>query len=224
MVSDGEAGEGGSGVGTLVEPVEISGMRGYLHRPVGDAIGGLVLTHGAGSDCNAELLVAAARELARLGWMVLRCNLAYRQQRPTGPPRSSDARRNRDGLRLALQSVRADYRGSVYLGGHSYGGRQASILAAEEAGVADALLLLSYPLHPPRKPEQLRTEHWPELRTPVFFVHGDRDSFGRVEEMREWVERIPARRHLEVMEGAAHDLKAGRDLGFCERFVAFCGK
>jgi len=72
----------------------------------------------------------------------------------------------------------------VFLGGHSYGGRQTSMLIAEEPGLADGLLLLSYPLHPPRKPGELRTKHFPELRKAAFFVHGTRDPFGTIKEMK----------------------------------------
>ena len=65
------------------------------------------------------------------------------------------------------------------------GGRQSSMLAAEQSEVCDGLLLLSYPLHPPRKPEQLRTQHLPDVRTPALFVHGTRDPFGLPDEMEQ---------------------------------------
>lgn len=100
--------------------------------------------------------------------------------------------------------------GPVILGGHSYGGRQATLLAAEEPGLADALLLLSYPLHPPNKPEQLRTAHFPALRTPALFVHGSKDPFGTIEEMRAALELIPAKKELLALSGLGHDLAQGR--------------
>ena len=94
----------------------------------------------------------------------------------------------------------------VILGGHSYGGRQATLLAAEAPTVADTLLLLSYPLHPPRKPEQLRTQHFPQLQTPALFIHGTRDPFGSIEEMTSALTAIPARHHLVAIEKAGHEL------------------
>jgi predicted alpha/beta-hydrolase family hydrolase len=97
----------------------------------------------------------------------------------------------------------------VVLGGHSYGGRQASMLAGEDATVADALLLLSYPLHVPDKPAQLRTEHFPALRTPSLFVHGTKDPFGTPDEMRNALSLISARKELMLIDGAAHDLRKG---------------
>ncbi|HTR66165.1 MAG TPA: alpha/beta family hydrolase, partial [Terriglobales bacterium] len=92
------------------------------------------------------------------------------------------------------------------LGGHSYGGRQATMLCAEAPELADGLLLLSYPLHPPRKPEQLRTQHFPALRTPALFVHGTRDPFGSIEEMQSALKLVPGRTVLVRVEGAGHDL------------------
>jgi predicted alpha/beta-hydrolase family hydrolase len=68
------------------------------------------------------------------------------------------------------------------------------------------LLLLSYPLHPPRKPEQLRIQHLPTLRTSALFVHGTRDPFGSVDEMTKALELIPAKNELMKVEGAGHDL------------------
>ncbi len=94
----------------------------------------------------------------------------------------------------------------VFLGGHSYGGRQSTMLCAEDPDLVDGLLLLSYPLHPPRKPEQLRTQHLPNLRTPSLFIEGTRDPFGSIEEMEAAIRLIPARTQLLKIEGAGHDL------------------
>ena len=99
------------------------------------------------------------------------------------------------------------------LAGHSYGGRQASILAEENPKAAAALLLLSYPLHVPDKPDKLRTEHFLTLRTPALFVSGTKDPFGTPDEMRRALALIPARPELMLIEGAGHDLKKpGLDL------------
>jgi predicted alpha/beta-hydrolase family hydrolase len=96
--------------------------------------------------------------------------------------------------------------GRVFIGGHSYGGRQATMLIAEEPQLVDGLLLLSYPLHPPRKPSELRIAHFPKLGKPALFVHGDRDPFGSIEEMHSALELIPARKMLLEISGAGHDL------------------
>ena len=84
------------------------------------------------------------------------------------------------------------------------------MLAAEKPAIADALLLLSYPLHPPGRPDHLRTEHLPRLRTPAVFVHGSRDPFGSPAEMRQALALVPAPTALVVIDGAGHDLSRAR--------------
>jgi predicted alpha/beta-hydrolase family hydrolase len=193
-----------------IEPYSGDGVRGFLHEPSGGSGAGLVLTHGAGSDCTTPVLVETAKAFAAAGIAVLRCDLAFRQQRPSGPPFPATAAADRESLRRALAALRKLAAGALFLGGHSYGGRQASMLAADEPAIATALLLLSYPLHPPKKPEQLRTDHWPRLTTRAVFVHGTRDGFGTIEELESKLKLIPAKTQLIRIEGAGHDLKRGR--------------
>ena len=181
-------------------------VRGFLHspaRPNGDA---LILTHGAGSDCTAPVLVALSETFAGHGYLVLRCDLPFRQGRRPGPPFPGHAERDRAGLGNAVAVLRKSVAGQIFLGGHSYGGRQATMLCAAEPELVSGLLLLSYPLHPPRKPEQLRIQHLPNLRTPSLFVHGTRDPFGSMEEMTKALRLIPAKNELMDVEGAGHDL------------------
>jgi hypothetical protein len=94
----------------------------------------------------------------------------------------------------------------IVLGGHSYGGRQASMLASAEPRLVESLLLLSYPLHPPKKPAELRTKHFPSLHTPALFVHGARDGFGTIAEIQSALSLIPARTELLPITGAGHEL------------------
>lgn len=187
-------------------------VRGFLHTPVEPSGDALVLTHGAGSDCQAPLLAAVAAAFADAGTTVLRCDLPYRQKRPHGPPFRGEDRLDREGLRNAASTLREHdpKPRRVLLGGHSYGGRQASLLAAEDAQAADGVVLLSYPLHPPGRPEQLRTAHFPALRAPALFVHGTRDPFSSSEEIQAAIELIPAPTSLVSFEGAGHNLLTGR--------------
>jgi predicted alpha/beta-hydrolase family hydrolase len=113
-------------------------------------------------------------------------------------------------LRDAVVTLRRRVSGKIYLGGHSYGGRQASMLAAEAPEIAAALLLLSYPLHPPLKPAQLRTTHFPQLSVPALFVSGTNDGFGTIPEIGAAIKAIAAPTRLIAIEGAGHDLKRGR--------------
>jgi hypothetical protein len=156
-------------------------VRGSLHHPAYPTGPGLVLTHGAGGNCQMLLLLALAEEFSRLGWFVLRCNLPFRQARPHGPPSSASAVRDREGL-----------------------------CRAEDPQIAHALLLTSYPLHPPGKPAQLRVQHFPQLKIPALFVVGTRDPFATVEELESARKLIPAATAVVVVEGAGHDLGYGR--------------
>jgi predicted alpha/beta-hydrolase family hydrolase len=181
-------------------------VRGFLHLPDPPNDDGLVLSHGAGSNATAPLLVALADTFSANGFTVLRCDLPYRQSRSFGPPGPGDAARDRAGLENALAAMGKMISGRLFLGGHSYGGRQSSMLCAEEPDLVTALLLFSYPLHPPRKPEQQRIQHLPDLRTPTLFVQGTRDPFGSIAEMERALKMIPAKTKLLAVEGAGHDL------------------
>ena len=200
-------------------------VSGFVHDPENPNGSGLVLTHGAGGNAQAPLLRALAGAFAGAGYTVLRCNLPYRQARSFGPPGPGDAARDRAGLKNAVAAMKellvapalsrslrqagdsAHQQSSrIFIGGHSYGGRQSSMLCAEEPALAAGLLLLSYPLHPPRRPEQQRTQHLPDLRTPTLFVHGTRDPFGTIEELQRAIKMIPAKTKLLTVEGAGHDL------------------
>jgi predicted alpha/beta-hydrolase family hydrolase len=185
-------------------------VRGFLHRasvPSGDAF---VLTHGAGGNCRVPLLVALAGAFANAGITALRCDLPYRQERPKGPPSPARSARDREGLEHAVLAMRRLPARRVFLGGLSYGGRQASMLAAAAPDLADALLLLSYPLHPPGRVTELRTAHLPNLGTPTLFVHGSVDPFGSLDEIGAARALIPAPSDLVALEGAGHGLYAGR--------------
>ncbi len=187
------------------------GLPGHLHEPDGEGTLAIALTHGAGTDCDAPLLVRLAQSFADNGCLVLRYDLAFRREGRKGPPLPAMAGRDRDGIAATLEAMRTAGL-PVIAAGHSYGGRQSSMIVAERPGLADALLLLSYPLHPPKRPEQMRTAHFPELRTPALFVHGTRDGFGSPEELRSAAALIPARTDLLAVEGAGHDLKRAADM------------
>jgi uncharacterized protein len=188
-------------------------IRGFLHAPSAPSGNAIVLTHGAGANCQSKLLIEMSNTLAAAGFTVLRFDLPFRSDRPLGPPSPGGAARDRDGLRRAVALMKEREHGPIFLGGHSYGGRQATILISEDCQLVDGLLLLSYPLHPPRKPAQLRTSHFPKLNKPAFFVHGTRDPFGTIPEMKSALEMIPAAHILFEVDGAGHDLLTMKALG-----------
>ncbi len=171
---------------------------------------GLLLTPGAGATRDHRALVAVDGALASLDPPVAveRVDFPYRaagRRMPDRPP-VAVAHVRAEAERLA--GVLGVATGRLLLGGRSYGGRMCSMAVAEGLPAA-GLVLLSYPLHPPGKPERLRVEHFDRLRVPVLFVSGDRDPFGTPEELAHHAAAIPGPVTHVTLPGA-HDLK-GRD-------------
>ncbi len=203
-------------------------VRGVLHRAADSSADALVLTHGAGGNCRAPLLVALAESLAGAGVTVLRYELPFRQARASGPPSPAWAARDQEGIRLAVAAMKRVTPGKVFAGGQSYGGRQTTMVAATDPALVDGLLLLSYPLHAPGRPTQLRTGHFPNLRMPALFISGTNDAFGSIDEIEAAVKLIPARVEVVPVPGAPHGLltKTNRQtltLTIVERFKRFFG-
>ena len=182
-------------------------IAGIAHAPAGVPAGVVLLTHGAGGSRESPLLVRTCDEWARRGWLAVRYNLPFRRRRPTGPP-SGSARADQAGVAEAITLAHALADGPVIAGGISYGGRLTSMAVAEEPGTVAALTLFSYPLHPPGKPERLRTGHFGAITAPTVFVHGVSDPFGSIAELHDAVALIPA--VTEVVEVP----RVGHDLGF----------
>lgn len=141
----------------------------------------LVLAHGAGAGMDTPFMGTVAEGLARAGWRVVRFEFPYMTRaREAGRRRPPDGRaRLLACWREVIESLEGPER--LVLGGKSMGGRMASLVAME----ADAagLLVLGYPFHPPGKPDQPRIEHLSALRCPALIIQGERDSFGRPEEV-----------------------------------------
>jgi predicted alpha/beta-hydrolase family hydrolase len=93
------------------------------------------------------------------------------------------------------------------------------MIAAAEPGLVERLLLLSYPLHPPQRPDELRTGHFPFLQTPALFVHGAQDGFGSIAKMAAALKLIPARTQLLPIMGAGHELMTKRNRDEVSRLV-----
>jgi uncharacterized protein len=187
--------------------VNLDQIAGVAHEPEGAPIGVVVLTHGAGGDRESPLLQQVCDEWARRGWLAVRYNLPYRRRRPKGPP-SGSAAADRAGVVDAITLCRALSGGPLIAGGHSYGGRQTSMVVAAGEAPVDVLTLFSYPVHPPGKPERPRTEHLPDIRVPTVFTHGTSDPFGTPDELRAAAALIPAPTEVVEIGGARHDLRS----------------
>ncbi len=166
-------------------------------------VGGLVLFHGAGGDRNHRLFLAMEE---RLDIPVARCEFPYRQKGP--------GRRPPDRMPVLLASATAQIEAAaaewgiptdqVVVGGRSMGGRVCSMAVADGLAVA-GLLLLSYPLHPPGKPEKLRTDHFPGINVPVLLAQGSSDPFGKEHEFAEHVPAIAGPVEQLWLERTGHD-------------------
>lgn len=180
----------------------------------------LLLTHGAGGDSSHRLLVAMEEQL---DLPVRRMDFPYRREGRKGPP---------DRAPKLIASVVAEVEvmakemkvdaDRIAFGGRSMGGRICSMAIAEGLP-ASGLVLLSYPLHPPGKPEKLRTEHFADLDVPTLFVNGDRDPFGTPEELEAHIGSIAGPTGVHWLEGQRHDPKPAFDdeiIGVVGAFLA----
>ena len=167
-------------------------------------VGGLFLTPGAGSNRDNPSLVLLERELAPLP--VVRHDFPRRRAGKAGVDRAPVAIADVVEHSAAFAERIGVDPASLVLGGRSFGGRMCSMAVAEGLPAA-GLVLISYPLHPPGKPENLRIEHLPKLEVPVLFVSGTRDPFGTPAELEAHAAVIPGPVTHVWLDGKGHDLK-----------------
>lgn len=172
----------------------------------------VVLYPGAGTGCDHSSLVAAEERFGSAAY-VERRDFPYRREGRKPPDRAPKL----------MASVREDLtefnrrRGPVVMGGRSMGGRMTTMIAADVDGGGPAhrlagLVLICYPLHPPKKPDKLRVEHFPDIAVPCLFISGTRDPFGTPDELESWTSSIPAPVEHLWIDGGRHDLKGHDDL------------
>jgi len=162
---------------------------------------GLVLFHGAGANKDHETLVAIEKAL---GIPVFRHNFPYRDKKPVGPSGPNSMKVLVETVNTAVESAAEKLKcqtDQIAVGGRSLGGRAASVAAAEGLEIY-GLILLSYPLHPPGKPEKLRTEHFPKIICPTLIIQGDSDPFGKPEEIQKYIKNIAGKVTTEFIQGS----------------------
>ena len=172
----------------------------------------LILGHGAGAGQNSAFMVKFAGALAERGIETITFNFAYTEAGRRVPDRN-------DRLEAAWRRMIAAYRSGEFgaharrlaIGGKSMGGRIASQVAATEGesngeGIA-GLVFLGYPLHPPGRPDKLRSAHLPQIRAPMLFVQGSRDTFGTPQELRPILKTLNAPVEFTVIEDGDHSFK-----------------
>ena len=176
-----------------------------------DAAITVLLAHGAGAPMDSASMAATAKSLAAVGFRVARFEFAYMAARRYGhrkpPPRAETV--NPEYI-AAVEALGA--KGPLIIGGKSMGGRVASMVADElyAAGKIAGLVCLGYPFHPPAKPEQLRTKHLADLKTPTLICQGTRDEFGTPEEVAGYT--LSDKVGVLWLEDGDHDLKPRKGL------------
>jgi len=195
----------------MAEPFEIELEEGrrvsaIAYHAAKPATATLVLGHGAGADQRSAFMLAFASGLSSRGLDVVTFNFPYMEQGRSAP---DPAPRLEECFRTAIRSVQQMSElagGRLFIGGKSLGGRIATYLAASEQPIGGlaGLICLGYPLHPPNRPDKLRTEHLERIRVPILIAQGARDAFGTPEELRTVLSQLKAPTRLLVVEGGDH--------------------
>ena len=177
-----------------------------MTRGASPTIAGVVLFPGAGSSSSHASLVSLEEALSPLP--VARIDFPYRRAGKSFP----------DKTPVLLECVRSEVRAfaeqlgvqtsQLLIGGRSMGGRMCSMAVADETDPLDvaALVLMSYPLHPPKKPENLRTEHLPRINVPTLCISGTKDNFGSPEELESAFSVVPAAVQWHWVHNGRHEL------------------
>jgi predicted alpha/beta-hydrolase family hydrolase len=160
----------------------------------------LVLAHGAGAGQKHPFMTAVARGLSERGIDVATFDFPYIRAKRKVPDRAPVLEAAfRDAIDDARRTVGRDR--LLFIGGKSMGGRMATHLAAQGLDALRGVLALGYPLHPPGRPDQLRTAHLPAITVPVLIVQGERDAFGTPAEIEPAIAAMKAPVTLHVVPG-----------------------
>jgi predicted alpha/beta-hydrolase family hydrolase len=174
----------------------------------------LILGHGAGAPQQSTWMVQMSRALAARGLTVVTFNFPYAERRKSVPDKTEVLEAT---WMATIRAVRARQPARpaqrLFIGGKSMGGRIASHVAAAwdgDLGDLAGLVFFGYPLHPPGKPNQLRSAHLPNITAPMLFIQGSRDPFGSPDELKPILATLPATTTLTAIEGGDHSLKASK--------------
>jgi len=180
----------------------------------------LILAPGAGANQTNRFMVHFATALAARGFDTVTFDFAYVEHGRRIPDRNEKLEACYAEVIAAFRTRIAD-RGKLVIGGKSMGGRIASQVAAASPDGVAGLVFLGYPLHPPGRPSELRTRHWPHIRLPMLFVQGSRDPFGTPDELRPLIANLEAPAELCAVEGGDHSFKVPKAVGPQDRVYAF---
>jgi len=176
-----------------------------------DTAGALILAHGAGAGQRSAFMVDFASALSALGIDVVTFNFPYTDQGRKIPDRAPVLEACYRAVILACRAELASARQRLCIGGKSMGGRIATQVAAGDASLPIAgLVLLGYPLHPPGRPDEKRDKHLPAVGRPMLFVQGTRDAFGTPDELTPIVQSLRPAPTLDPVPQGDHSFKLPR--------------
>jgi len=205
-----------------VDAPGIAAASAILDEPApGAERGAVLLAHGASAPMSSPLLTAVAEGLCRRGLTALRFHYPYMELRERGglAPRPDPRSLLLATHARALEALRERAPGRrLLLCGKSLGARMGSLLAAEGCP-HDGLVHLGFPLHPPGRPEKLRSEHFGRIQRPSLFLQGTRDPFCDLDLLRREIERLGGPVRLEILEGADHGFEVEAASGRSAREV-----
>ena len=179
----------------------------------------LILGHGAGANQLSGFMRLFAAGLAERGLDVVTFNFLYTEQ---GRKIPDPAPRLESCYRAVIDAVVKHKRlkgNRLVIGGKSMGGRIASQVAAAHPDNIDGLVFLGYPLHPPGRPDKLRSEHLPQIKVPMLFAQGSRDAFGTKQEIETIIKKLKLRAELYPIDGGDHSFKVPKTSGLSQTDV-----
>lgn len=179
----------------------------------------VLLGHGAGANQLSGFMRLFASGLAERGLDVITFNFLYMEQGrkiPDPAPRLESCYRAVIDAALKHKKPKGN---RLVIGGKSMGGRIASQVAAQNGESIDGLVFLGYPLHPPGRPDKLRSEHLPKIKAPMLFVQGSRDAFGTKEEIQNLIKKMKLPATLYAVEKGDHSLRVPKTLGISQQEV-----
>jgi predicted alpha/beta-hydrolase family hydrolase len=179
----------------------------------------IILGHGAGANQLSGFMRLFATGLAERGVDVVTFNFLYTEQGrkvPDPAPRLEGCYRAVIDAALKHKKLKGN---RLVIGGKSMGGRIASQVAAQDGEKIDGLVFLGYPLHPPGRPDKLRSEHLPKIKAPMLFVQGSRDAFGTEQEITELIKKLKLPAKLNSIDDGDHSLKVPKKKGVPQQDV-----
>ena len=172
---------------------------GAIYKEAAEPVATLVFGHGAGGDMHHRTMKAIAEAFSKVGIATLRFNFPFKEE---GHARVDSKAVSVATVKAAVEFAATNYQTSLFLGGHSFGGRMASHAVVDyELNVA-GMIFCSFPLHPRGKPSTARAEHLAAIRQPMLFLSGTRDALAEPDLLSSVVK--VARAKLQWLETADH--------------------